>query len=165
MTYDDDKGGSVPRKVGLRVPLRVLLVLLPVLCLLLAWAGWKILKSPYEPKGATSTASAFIQDIHQENWQRAHDLTFKNGYTGRNLDELRRVAARQFCGRVSVLKSWHPPQTHGNRLRRWLNGVALDQDQVWVEFDDAASGCMMTFEMRLGKDSQWKVFNFQSHAG
>lgn len=141
------------------------LACLSLVLLLLAGAGWKILKSPYEPQGATSAASAFIRDIYAEDWQRAYDLTFKNANTGRTTDALRAVAARQFCGRVSVLKYWSPPQTHGNRLRRWLNGVALDQDQVWVEFHDAESGCMMSFEIRRTQDDQWKVFNFQSHAG
>lgn len=159
MIVDERKGTRFARRVWLPIGLLLLL------CVLLSWAGWKILKSPYEPQGATSAASAFIRDIYAEDWQRAYDLTFKNGYTGRTTDELRAVAARQFCGRVSVLKYWSPPQTHGNRLRRWLNGVPLDQDQVWVEFHDPESGCMMSFEIRRTQDDQWKVFNFQSHAG
>lgn len=163
----DEGFWTVSRNItqGRRTWLPLAWLSLVLVCLLLPAAGWMFLKSPYEPKGATSAASAFIRDIYAEDWQRAYDLTFKNGNTGRTIDEFRAVAARQFCGRVSVLKYWSPLQTHGNRLRRWINGVPLDQDQVWVEFHDSSSGCMMSFEIRRTQDDQWKVFNFQSHAG
>lgn len=90
--------------------------------------AWLYLKSPYEPKDATSVAKAFVSEATQGNWRLAHELTLKNEYTDRTPDELRQAWKQQHCGKVSMV-SWGPPQSHGNRLR------------------------------------QWKVFNFQSHAG
>lgn len=128
--------------------------------------AWLYLKSPYEPKDATSVAKTFVSEASQGNWRLAHELTLKNGYTGRTPDELRQAWKRQHCGKVSMV-SWGPPQSHGNRLRRWLKGLPLDQDRIWVEFNGDLHGiiCMMSFEIRPTESRQWKVFNFQSHAG
>lgn len=126
--------------------------------------GWQYLKSPYEPRGATLVASTFMREIAQENWLRAQELTFRNEYTGRTVDELHQISARQICGGVSLI-SWSPLQSNGNRLRRWLSGTELDQRRVWVEFYDERSICMISVEVRRTAGQQWKVFNFQSHAG
>lgn len=127
---------------------------------------WLYLTSPYEPIGATSVAKTFVSEASQGNWRLAHELTLKNGYTGRTPDELRQAWKQQHCGEVSMV-SWGPPQSHGNRLRRWLKGLPLDQDRIRVEFNGDLHGsiCMMSFEIRPTERSQWKVFNFQSHAG
>ncbi len=148
-----------------RCRLFVGMLLVPAACV----AGWVYLKSPYEPRGATSVATMLLQEIYRENWQHAHDLTLKNGYTGRTLEEFRRFSNRQVCTSASMVY-WGPPQSHGNRLRHWLGGTEPDQDRVWVEFHGLRANipgsiCMMSVEVRRIARNQWKVFNFQSHAG
>jgi hypothetical protein len=100
-------------------------------------------------------AKTLANEATHGNWRLAHELTLKNGYTGRTPDELRQAWKQQHCGKVSMV-SWGPPQSHGNRLRRWLQGLPQDQDRIRVEFngDLHETPRMMSFEVRPTESRQ-----------
>ena len=125
--------------------------------------SWLWLKSPWNAKAPVSVASEFLHLLYQREYLRAHELTLKNGYVGRTVMELERVAAHQLCGGANKFMYTWPRQSNGNRLRRWLRGTDPNMSRVWVEIDGPA--CLMSVEVRPAEDGQWRVFKFQSHAG
>lgn len=118
-------------------------------------------KSQYGQSEAVSVAQSFLDRLQSGDFAGAHDLTIKSGYVGRSPEALRKFAERQSC--LSGRFVWTaPPQTNGNRLRRWIRGEPMDMDEVQVEFEGA---CLLGVRVRLTTDQRWKVFYFASHAG
>jgi hypothetical protein len=57
--------------------------------------------------------------------------------------------------------SFSPYQTNGNRLRRFLRGAEMDDNEVDVNFFD----CSVRFYLRKQATGDWSVYRVQSHAG
>lgn len=134
--------------------------------MLAAWFaafGWFWLKLPYDFSGPRQTAAKFIGLLRQDNYSQAHEMTLKNGYTGKTPEELRDIASWQLCVGNLEYRYTFPPQSNGNRLRRWLHGDEVEMPEIYVEFED--SPCLMGIQLRHMGHGQWKIFRFASHAG
>ncbi|MDD0842759.1 hypothetical protein [Pseudomonas sp. Gutcm_11s] len=135
------------------------------LALLLVMAGgYAWLKAPYANEPARAVARDFLQLLQADRFEQAHALTLgADGLTGRNASELREMARRQLCTREALALVWlHPPQSNGNRLRRWLRNQELEVPSINVRFEGA---CLISVELRRDGQGLWRVFNFQSTAG
>lgn len=123
------------------------------------------LKSPYDFAQPNQIAETFVAHLQSGDFQLAHEMTFKNELVGKSPLELRLVTARQLCGHHTKLKrvSTSPLQTNSNRLRRWLKGAEVEIPEIQVEFEDIP--CLFKVSLRHTASGQWKVHNFQNHAG
>jgi len=123
------------------------------------WAG-----SQYGQAEAVSVATAFMSRLRSADFNGAHAMTVKNAYVGASPEELRRLARREApaCWEGG-LTSISPPQTNGNRLRRWLRGQAVELNELNAEFEKGT--CLLSVRLRRVTGAEWKVFYFASHAG
>ncbi|PTQ73074.1 hypothetical protein [Pseudomonas sp. GV071] len=138
---------------------RGLLVLLAVP--LLAVGGYLWAKAEHYPTEAVDRAQAFITLLEAGQLEQAQALALRNEYVGHTPAEFAELTARQLC-RVDHVEWTAPPQTNGNRLRRWWNDVEVEMPEVDVEFQGS---CLLKVNLRHGEDGQWRVFNLQRHAG
>lgn len=122
------------------------------------------LKAPYDNAAAWVVAEEFLQLLRDDRVEQAYDLTLKqDGLTGRNLDDFAVLAGRQLCSREPLARVWlHPPQSNGNRLRRWLHDRELDMPSLVARFEGA---CLISIELRRDGAGRWRVHYFQSTAG
>lgn len=121
--------------------------------------GWA--KSAYYPNEAVDRAQAFITLLEAGQFDKARELALVNEYVGRTPEEFASLMPRQLC-RVDHVAWTAPPQTNGNRLRRWWQGVEVEMPELDVEFEGT---CLLKVSLRRGDDGQWYVFNMQRHAG
>lgn len=136
-----------------------------LVALLLGGAGgYAWLKAPYANEPAREVAGEFLRLLQTDRPQQAYELTLKeHGLMGRDLAEFRVRARRQLCSREALDLLWlHPPQSNGNRLRRWLSGRELEMPSITARFEGA---CLISIELRRDEAGRWRVFNFQSTAG
>jgi hypothetical protein len=135
-----------------------------VACLALAlvatgFAVWA--KSQYGQPEAVSLAQAFLSRLQRGDFDGAFELTTKSGYVGKTPADLRAFAQRHTCWNGRFVRTF-PPQTNGNRLRKWFYGQAVDMDEVDIEFEGT---CLLGVRVRRTSEQGWKVFYFASHAG
>ena len=132
------------------------------LVLVLAITGFVVwAKSQNGQADAVSVAQSFLSRLQSGDFEGAFDLTTKSGYIGKTPAELREFAQRHTCWSGRLV--WTaPPQTNGNRLRRWIKGQRVDMDEVDVEFEGA---CLLGVRVRRTSDHGWRIFYFASHAG
>lgn len=109
-------------------------------------------------------ASDFLQLLHNREFEKAHELTLKNAYTGQSLEAFKKVSAQQICSNDLKLASVHPQQTNGNRLRRQFQGVEVEMPVINIEFL-APGPCLFKITLHHIGNGHWKIFNFGSHAG
>ena len=144
--------------------------MIALLCVVLGAAGggaWLWLKADYRNEQAIAVATRFIVLLHDDHLREAYELTLKSdGLAGRNLPQFRQLAARQRCARGTwQVYALSPPQSHGNRLRRWLSGRQVEMPSITVRYAFAPNPCPYSIELRRNAQGQWRVFNFQSTAG
>lgn len=147
---------------------RWMIALLFVLLAAAAGGGaWLWLKADYRNESAIAVATSFIYLLHDDHLPEAYELTLKaDGLAGRDLPQFRQIAARQRCTRGTwQVYGLSPPQSHGNRLRRWWNGREVEMPAVNVRYDFAPNPCPFSIELRRNRQGQWRVFNFQRTAG
>ena len=120
------------------------------------------LKIPYDFYPQRQVTTAFINYVNEEEFEKAFELTQKNIYTGKTLEEFRNKALLEVRGPGYQFDSTHPPQTNGNRLRRWLRGSEVEMRDVSVEFRGPS---LLRITVRHLGNNQWKVFYITSHAG
>jgi hypothetical protein len=125
-------------------------------------AGFYWLKQPYTPPAAIQTAQQFVDYLQQENYKAAFELTVKQGYVGTSPQALSDIRQRH-CLAPQYAYSF-PPQSNGNRLRRWWHGNTVEQAQLNLEFADKG-GCLLSVRLKPQTDGTWKVYYFASHAG
>ncbi|MEO4047695.1 hypothetical protein AAFN46_11475 [Pseudomonas sp. CAU 1711] len=140
------------------------LVVVLIVLLAAGAGGYAWLKAPYANAVASGVAREFLALLQDGRLEQAYALTLKgNGLVGRDLAEFRRVAGRQLCTREALsLLRLHPPQSNGNRLRRWLSGREVEMPSITARFEGA---CLISIELRRDEVGRWRVFNFQSTAG
>lgn len=142
---------------------------LTLLVLLGAAAGgaWLWLKAPYRNEPARAVAIRFLHLLHDDRLPEAYELTLKgDGLAGQDLAQFRQISARQRCARGTwQVYALSPPQSHGNRLRRWWNGREVEMPAVRLRYDFAPNPCPFSIELRRNRQGQWRVFNFQRTAG
>lgn len=144
--------------------------MIALLCVVLGAAGggaWLWLKVEYRNEPAIAVATRFIVLLHDDHLREAYELTLKSdGLAGRDLPQFRQLAARQRCARGTwQVYALSPPQSRGNRLRRWLSGRQVEMPSITVRYDFAPNPCPYSIELRRNGQGQWRVFNFQSTAG
>ena len=133
-----------------------------VATLLLLGAGvlwW--LKAEHTPGESIHVAQAFVGHLEAKRFAQAHELTTKNGYVGANAAELEAISKREMCRAAHVVGT-SPPQSNGNRLRRWALGREVEVPEVSVEFEGS---CLLRVTVRRMNGSQWRVSRFARHAG
>ncbi|MGL4319050.1 MAG: hypothetical protein ACRCTL_20850 [Pseudomonas sp.] len=135
-----------------------------LLALLLAAGSWLWLKAAYRNDAATDVASQFLQLLQADRQAEAFALTLAGGgLLGTDRQQFAERSARQLCSREALKLAWtHPPQSHGNRLRRWLADADVEMPSLTVHFEGA---CLISIELRQDGQGRWRVFNFQSTAG
>ena len=143
------------------------LAIFAVACMVSGFAGGAFLawaKSPHDQAGAVVVAQAFLSRLENRDLAGAHDLTVKSGHAGRSVEEFGKLVQGEAdaCWR-GQFRSSHPPQTNGNRLRRWLQGESMDMQEVNLEFVQGT--CLLSVRLRRTSDPGWKVYYFASHAG
>ena len=130
--------------------------------LLLLGAGvvwW--LKAEHTQRESIHVAQAFIGHLEAKRFAQAHELTTKSGYVGANAAELEAISKREMCRAAHVVGT-SPPQSNGNRLRRWVLGREVDVPEVSVELEGA---CLLRVTVRRVSGGEWRVSRFASHAG
>jgi len=136
-------------------------VLLIVAALTLPAGAYLWAKAEYYPADVVDRAQAFITLLEAGQMDQAQAMAMSNEYMGRTPEEFADRMWAQRC-RVDRVEWTSPPQTNGNRLRRWWRGVDIEMPEVAVEFE---GDCLLLVSMRRGADGQWRVFNIQRHAG
>lgn len=132
-----------------------------------AGGAWLWLKAPYRNEPALAVATNFLDLLQDDRLAEAYELTLKaDGLAGQDLAQFRQISAHQRCARGTwQVYALSPPQSHGNRLRRWWNGREVEMPAVRVRYDFAPNPCPFTVELRRNRQGQWRVFNFQRTAG
>lgn len=129
-------------------PLRYLLTA-GVLVVFVAVPAWAWLSASYPFTVQRQLATEYLQLLENGDYRRADDM------------ELWEIRPRQFCTTKRLLYT-SPPQTNGNRLRRWLRGVEVEMPEVDVEFEGQ---CLLRVQLRRDASGQWKVARLTHHAG
>ncbi|MBC9249809.1 hypothetical protein A9179_05925 [Pseudomonas alcaligenes] len=131
---------------------------------LLAGGGWLWLKAEYRNEAAIEVASTFLRLLQEERPDEAFELALaRGGLLSRDRQQFSKSMDYQLCSRRPLEMVWtHPPQSRGNRLRRWLAGTEVEMPSFTVHFDGA---CPISVELRRDAQGRWRVFNFQSTAG
>lgn len=114
-----------------------------------------------------AVADEFLLQLEHGRIEQAYALTLRErSLFGADLASFARISARQLCGRGRWQAVWtHPPQSRGNRLRRWLTGREVEMPSVTVRYDGAPNPCPISIELRRDEHGAWRVFNFQRTAG
>lgn len=135
-----------------------------LLALSLTAGSWVWLKAAYRNDAAIEVASQFLRLLQAERQSEAFDLTLAGaGLLGRDRQQFAERSARQLCSHEALTLVWtHPPQSNGNRLRRWLADANVEMPSLIVHFEGA---CPISIELRRDGQGLWRVFNFQSTAG
>lgn len=144
-------------------------VWLPLLATLLAVGCGAVLWLHAAPanREAVAVSDEFLLRLEQGRVEQAYALTLQAGsLLGADLAAFARISAGQRCGRGSwQAAGTHPPQSRGNRLRRWLAGREVEMPSVTVRYDGAPNPCPLSVELRRDVHGAWRIFNFQSTAG
>jgi hypothetical protein len=136
-----------------------------VLTMLLAAAAFAVLLSREEhwPSDAVEVASNYVRALQAGDDARA--LAFTT-FTGAARDRFRTESHRQLCALSPMtVTSTHPPQTLGNRWRRWWLDRAVEPEMIIVRLENGDTPCLLAVEVRPRPDGGWKVTYFQSTAG
>ncbi|MEQ4923435.1 hypothetical protein [Proteus hauseri] len=120
------------------------------------------LKLPYSFSSQRQIATAFINNINNEEYERAFELTQKNSYTGKTLEEFKDHALKEIRGADYKFAYSFPNQTNGNRLRRWFNGTEVEMRDINLEFKGPSD---LRITLRHTNNNQWKIYYITSHAG
>ncbi len=132
-------------------------------------------KTEYVPSEPKKIAQEFLQLLLDEKYDEAFTYTTHNKDVGSTIKRLKKRARYELQSVSSKSKkielrvnSVSPPQSYGNRLRRWVQYRQVEQDQISVDFVISGKDIYLLFEVRLSynhKKDDWKVIYFQSHAG
>lgn len=134
--------------------------------LLCGVGGYAWLKAPYTHPAAAAVAREFLTQLQAGQLHPAFELTLKEqGLVGRDLAEFQLLVSRQLCSTddLTLVGQPRPPQSNGNRLRRWLSRQSVEMPSVSFRFEEGP--CLITVELRRDGAGRWRVFHFQSHAG
>lgn len=147
-----------------RVFKKRILIFAAIISLLVAISifGWCWLKSPYNFPTQRQLATEFLQLINQGNLEKAYEMTSKSEYSGKTFEEFKARTQREIRGSNYTYAYSHPPQTNGNRLRRYINGSEVDMKKVHIQLT-GASLLLIAFE--LNSNGRWTIYKFYSHAG
>lgn len=142
---------------------RIIIILVLVATLVAIISGaYYWLKMPYGFPLQRQLATDFIDLVNHHEFEKAFELTHKNIYTGKTLEDFTNKAQREIRGANYRFDYTFPPQTNGNRLRRWLKGQKVDMQDVSIEFKGPSD---LRITVRHLGNNQWKVFYITSHAG
>ena len=137
--------------------------LLFTLMLAIAASGVIVVREPHWPVEAVQVASAYVRALQDGDDTRALALT---GLAGTAAKRFAAESHHQLCAHASMTAvSTHPPQTVGNRWRRWLAGRPIEQDVITVRMENLHVPCLLSVSLRPGPDGGWRVVAFHRTAG
>lgn len=119
------------------------------------------LKMPYNFLPQRQIAADLIACVNEEKFEEAFELTQKSIYTGKTLGRFRDKARLEIRGSGYQFAYAHPPQSNGNRLRRWLRGSEVEMRDVSMEFRGPS---LLRITVSNVGNNQWKVSYITSHA-
>ncbi|WP_298609106.1 hypothetical protein [uncultured Thiothrix sp.] len=138
-----------------------LLIVLLTLGISLSGISYWWLKQTYTYPEAQQVAHQFFTHLRAQEYEQAFALSAKPNLMAKSPQELAELAQRECLDDQNF--AWSaPPQTQGNRLRRWINGQALDMDKVSLEFENS---CLLGVQLSKTSQGQWRVLYFGAHAG
>ena len=125
--------------------------------------GVILIREPHWPGEAVQAASTYVRALQDGDDIRALSLTGLAGMAG---ERFAAESHRQLCAHAPMKAvSTHPPQTVGNRWRRWLAGRPIEQDLITVRLENLDAPCLLSVSLRPGPEGGWRVVAFQSTAG
>ncbi|MBX9756305.1 MAG: hypothetical protein K2X80_16220 [Pseudomonadaceae bacterium] len=135
--------------------------LMALVLALLAGLAW--LTAPYSPRQAEQLADNFIARLQAGDFVAAYQLTAHTPALGSSPAQLALLARTQLCAGAQRVSSF-PPQSNGNRLRRWLQGREVEQAELHFEYTDQGA-CLLRVVLGRTASGQWQVQRFARHAG
>ncbi|TGM58829.1 sugar:proton symporter [Leptospira adleri] len=121
----------------------------------------------YKPKDPLELANRFLNLLITKNLEEAYSFTNENAIVGTSFEGFQKKADREIgkgdLSRCDLsISDYYPKQSYGNRLRRLWNRSPTEVDQFNIEYDPC--GIPFRISLRLNRNGEWKVVNFQSHA-
>ena len=135
------------------------------LTMLVAAAAFAVIvaREPHWPTEAVRVASTYVHALQNDDDIRALAMT---GLSGSVRDRFALDSHRQLCARTPMtVVSTHPPQTVGNRWRRWLSDRPIEPDVITVRLENRDVPCLLAVSVRPRPQGGWQVSGFQSTAG
>ncbi len=133
---------------------------------LLVALGIVFSRNLYTPPGAIRVSEEFVQRLSSNQLEAAYELTEKNQLVGENFADFKIKVSRNWYSALKMkpaLVGSHPPQSYGNRWKRWLQGREVEMPEVTIQY--LVNG-IPNFKVRLVYlgNQQWRVMDFQSTA-
>lgn len=153
---------------------RTIIVTVAIISILSCGVLYWFLKQEYRPARVIHKADQFITFLQNGDVSSAYELTLKTAAVGATLAAFSERAAVQFHMKhdqierreINFVRSG---QTYGNRLRRWLSGRKIDENEISIDYSiwGKSGQGLFLFEVRFYKvgEDLWKISYFQSHAG
>ncbi|WP_298610809.1 hypothetical protein [uncultured Thiothrix sp.] len=131
-------------------------------CVLSVSLAYAWLRQPYTYPAAQEVTHQFMQLLRQQHYAEAFNLMAKPNLIGDTPQALAERAQSE-CLDDQNFMSASPPQTRGNRLRRWFKNQPLDQTKINLEF--AHHTCLLGVQLLKNKQGEWRILRFGLHAG
>jgi hypothetical protein len=125
-----------------------------------AVGAWVWLKQQHVPTRQLEVAENFVSLIRTRRLSEAYELTMKARMELPTTEPFEMFAPRQVCGSFALVEIF-PFQSNGNHIRRRLLGRNPEMEEVNVQY---YGECAFRVTVRRGKDGDWKVYKFGSHA-
>ncbi len=97
----------------------------------------------------------FLRLLKARELDKAYELTTKAGLVGADAAAFQKKVAGE-CLEGRGVSYMFPPQTNGNRLRRWIYRRDVEMPEVGVEFEDPL--CPVRMTLRRDQNKKWKVY-------
>lgn len=136
------------------------LTVLILLILSISIGAWW-LKQPYTYPEAQQFTHQFMALLRQKQYDSAFALTAQPSLVGATPEALSKLAEHECLDDQSFAYST-PPQTNGNRLRRWLKDEPIDQTKINLDFQHT---CLLGVQLIKDKQGEWRILRFGGHAG
>jgi hypothetical protein len=123
---------------------------------------WFYLYCQHPAKAQVQLAETFVEHVRQQHFEAAQNLLSSSHRVGKEYpqESFAAFAGRQVCAGLEVVEVF-PPQSRGNRVRRWLSGRDVEMPELQVQF---RGQCHVRVILRREAAGSWRVFNFFSHA-
>lgn len=159
-TAEGPRESPSPAKSGNSWRKPALFLAAAALALAMVARGWLAL--PHRQGPARRVSDAFVQLCQDRDYKNAYALTVKTGYVGGSLEDFVLKVQKENFDPSPIFQSTHPPQTNGNRLRRWLTGQDVNMARLTIEY---TGGCLLGIHLLRTEEDRWAVYKFGCHAG
>ncbi|WP_408611632.1 sugar:proton symporter [Leptospira ainlahdjerensis] len=146
-----------------------LLITIVFLCVFFPFVFYYFLKNlEYRPKDALNLSDQFLHLLISKKFEKAYAFTNQNAIVGNSYERFQKKIERELGNGGDgsscdlSITDYYPKQSYGNRFRRFWNRSSVEVDQLHIEYDPC--GLPFRISLRLNRNEEWKVVNFQSHA-